>query len=438
MREREKKIKEVWEPENLIPIMKGYKPSVTRDHFFIPTIIPATCMIGYTLINGIGCGKIVHPLIHTEILCWILIWLLAWLFQYLFHATQMWRGRLFHILRIWLLFGLIGFFSTRRTLRFYILFEMALIPTLGMIFFFGYQPEKIQACKYLITYTVSGSLPLLVYILSQSKRIRVFFQLGGEKWVPLILTLAFMVKTPLYLLHIWLPKAHLEAPLVGSIILAGVLLKMGSYGFILFSLTLQPSNVTLCYLMLRATGRITCGLICCRQGDSKRLVAYSSVVHMGVVTIGVVSGSKVGMEASILIIIAHGFCRPMIFSVCFLLYKGSHSRLFIRNKKGLRRGTLSFLLFLLVCRNLGVPPTLGLWSEMFLLLSLYPWWSLGVCVFILSLITRIIYNIFFYTLTSQGKRETKKGEERPIFNLGFLNSITLLIIGWGSLSTFSL
>jgi len=405
----------------------------------MPTLLPVACLLTFTLAGEIGVGKITHPLIQTEILCWILIWLLAWLFQYLFHATQIWRGRFFHALSIWLLFGLIAFFSTKRTLLFYILFEIALIPTLGIIFFFGYQPEKIQACKYLMTYTVLGSLPLLVCILSQSRKMRVFFQLRwGQQWAPLALTLAFIVKTPIYLLHIWLPKAHLEAPLVGSMVLAGVLLKIGSYGFILFSLTLDPSRVTLCYFTLRATGRIACGLICCRQGDSKRLVAYSSVVHMGVVTIGIISGSKVGVQASVLMVISHGFCRPIIFAACFILYRSSHSRLFINNKKGIRRGTLPLLIFMLICGNLGVPPALGLWSEILLLLSIYPWWGISVCVFILSLVTRMIYNIFFYTLISQGKRESNKREEKPILNLGLLNTIILLRIRWGSLLVFSL
>lgn len=139
----------------------------------------------------------------------------------------------------------------------------------------------------------------------------------------------------------WLPKAHVEAPVAGSIVLAGVLLKLGSYGFIIFCPFFSNVILTI-YVYLSVLGAIYCSLVCLRNYDIKRLIAYSSVVHMGVVTIGVVRGNEIGYKCALIIVIAHGVCSPFIFSLAFYLYSCRHSRVISCNK-----GSISFPLIVL-------------------------------------------------------------------------------------------
>merc|ERR1719334_401111 len=209
-----------------------------------------------------------------------------------------------------------------------------------MVFFFGYQPEKLQASMYLLIYTVFSSLPLLLLFLRLSGYI-LFFPQGVVFWFVLFMTLGFIVKTPMYLVHVWLPKAHVEAPVAGSMVLAGILLKLGRYGLLLFCPHLGGSILYL-YLRLRVWGSIFCSLVCIRQADLKSLIAYSSVVHIGVVTVGIVRGLKVGYQCAIMIVIAHGVCSPIIFALAYLVYNSSHTRVISSNKGSLRTPVLSF------------------------------------------------------------------------------------------------
>merc|ERR1719348_327787 len=233
-----------------------------------------------------------------------------------------------------------------------------------MVFFFGYQPEKLQASMYLLIYTVFSSLPLLLLFLRLGGYI-LFFPQGVGFWFVLFITLGFIVKTPMYLVHVWLPKAHVEAPVAGSIVLAGILLKLGRYGLLLFCPHLGRSILYL-YLRLRVWGSIFCSLVCIRQADLKGLIAYSSVVHIGVVTVGVVRGVEIGYSCALLMVIAHGICSPILFALAYLVYNSSHRRVINNNKGRLATPILAFFLFLLLAINIGVPPSVNLWSEVYM------------------------------------------------------------------------
>lgn len=187
-------------------------------------------------------------------------------------------------------------FISRSIIGFYIFFEASLIPIFFIVLGWGYQPERLQASNYLMLYTVTGRLPLILRILSiyyRGGRIS-FFLSAYMSYAPIIyrdyilfffLIMAFLIKAPLYFVHLWLPKAHVEAPVAGSMILAGVLLKLGGYGLIRFFQILP----CLSFRLFRAFGTVAlwgggvCALICLRQTDVKALIAYSSVTHMGVI-----------------------------------------------------------------------------------------------------------------------------------------------------------
>ena len=300
----------------------------------------------------------------------------------------------------------VAFFCSRRRLSFYILFELSLLPTLAMVVLYGYQPEKLRAGGHLLLYTALRSLPLLLTLIGLPP----WFAAWGEALVPggvgaLALTVAFIVKSPIYGVHLWLPKAHVEAPVVGSMALAGILLKLGSFGLFLV-LPHVIRSVFVVYFLLRVWGSVSCGALCLRQWDLKRLVAYRSVVHMGVVGVGLYLGGEIGRGTALIIVVAHGVCSPIIFRYAFYLYQTTHSRLLSRCRGGLAGPVIRCLFFLLIAVNIGVPPFVNLWREVIMFTALLPLWTgawpaVGAAAFL-----GVAYGLFAFVRVTHGKESS--------------------------------
>ena len=316
-------------------------------------------------------------------------------FIFLFFLLVLWLCALirvqihFSLLYVFLAACVLLAIKTKSMILFYIFFEASAIPILLIIFIYGYQPEKLHATLFLLLYTVIRSLPLLLFILVSRSSLSM-----TARMVSIPMTLAFIVKTPIYLLHTWLPKAHVEAPVGGSMVLAGVLLKLGSYGLLIFLPFIKMNILLSFYYGMALLGSIIGSLICIRIGDIKLLIAYSSVVHIGVVRIGFIRGSELGYVCGLLMVMGHGLCSPFLFAVAFWLYENSHSRLFVNLNCAIPLAIS--MLMRLVALNIGVPPRLSLWSEVFISISVLSRKRYLFPSLLLFFFLGISYNLFLY------------------------------------------
>nr|YP_008854794.1 NADH dehydrogenase subunit 4 [Cherax cainii]AHA59376.1 NADH dehydrogenase subunit 4 [Cherax cainii]CDN96588.1 NADH dehydrogenase subunit 4 [Cherax cainii] len=358
-------------------------------------------------------------MLGADYLSWILIMLSVWVVMLMLYgsmgvkkASNFFSG--FLLVNLVLLLVLFLTFSSVNYLMFYISFESSLVPMLVLILGWGYQPERIQAGIYMLFYTLFASLPLLVSLLSLYELVgslNMDFLVSG----PSIFTLgalwyfctvfAFMVKLPLFMFHLWLPKAHVEAPVAGSMILAGVLLKLGGYGLIRVLGLFSEVNKMFSWLWmsLGILGGVVISLMCLRQVDMKSLIAYSSVAHMGLVLGGLVSMSSWGLNGALVVMVGHGLCSSGLFCLANMVYERLGSRSLMISK-----GLLSFMpsmglwWFLLAIGNMAAPPTLNLMGEISLIISVVSWSKLiMIGVGILSFFSAA-YTLYMYSLSQHG------------------------------------
>nr|YP_009058781.1 NADH dehydrogenase subunit 4 [Plexippus paykulli]AIM52647.1 NADH dehydrogenase subunit 4 [Plexippus paykulli] len=287
---------------------------------------------------------------------------------------------------------LMTFFS-KNMLMFYIMFELVLIPTMILITMNGKQPERLQASIYLIIYTVTASLPLLMTIIfTHYNNSFMFSSISMLKFSMVIfIMMAFLVKMPMYLTHLWLPKAHVEAPLEGSMILAAVLLKLGGYGIIRFMpLCISTINkINFWIISISLIGATATSMNCIRQKDLKSLIAYSSVAHMGFVLTGLFTLNYIGLMGSITMMIAHGLASSALFLLVNDLYYKYHSRNILMFKGLLTlMPNITFWWFMFMALNISAPPTINTLSEIMMMSSLIYWNNNSIImIFMMSLMT---------------------------------------------------
>nr|WOW98978.1 NADH dehydrogenase subunit 4 [Cixiidae sp.] len=294
--------------------------------------------------------------------------------------------------------------------NFYFFFESSILPVFFLILGWGYQPERLQSGYYLIFYTLFSSLPLLLCILSLTKSFGYFyFHFGYFNFNNLIcffLTFAFLVKFPMFFFHLWLPSAHVEAPVSGSMILAGVMLKLGGYGLIRMFLFLDLYILKSSYIFIGLSifGSFFISMICLIQSDLKILIAYSSVSHMSLVISGLFTLSSFGYLGSYFLMIGHGLISSGLFYIVGCLYNRFGTRsMFIL--KGLLNFMPSFSLFMFlfcIC-NMSCPPSLNLFSEICIVISLFMWCKLTMFLLFFSLFFTACYSIMIFSITQHGQ-----------------------------------
>ena len=308
-----------------------------------------------------------------------------------------------------LLVRLVFTFNTTNIIIFYFFFEWSLIPIFFIIIGWGYQPERLKASLSLFFYTLFASLPLLISIViiinwSGSVKLRIIITQGMPNFLWTITVLAFLVKFPMYFVHLWLPKAHVEAPVSGSIILAGVLLKLGGYGIIRLIRVTNIRIISSQIIALALIGGGILGVLCIVQRDIKVVIAYSSVVHIALVIAGRLRLTKWGFEGVLIIILAHGVCSSGIFAAANIIYERRHSRRFFFNSGLLnRRAIFRIVWFVLIVANFGGPFTYNLLGEILLILNLSSLAINSLSVVLFLSFFSAAYRLILYRSTNQGQ-----------------------------------
>ncbi len=308
------------------------------------------------------------------------------------------RAALFYAMLLLLEFGCLGVFTARDVILFYVFFEFTLIPLFFLIGIWGSDQRRYAAVKFFL-FTLAGSvltfLGLLAIVLwNYWKTDQITFSIpeltdslgrlaeqgqgmpvSVQVWIFLALMAGFAVKVPLFPLHTWLPLAHTEAPTAGSVFLAGVLLKIGTYGFVRFSIPMLPDAAIICtpwILCVAAVGIIYGALVALAQSDVKRLIAYSSVSHLGFCMLGIFALNPLGVQGATLQMVNHGISTGALFALVGMLYERYHTRR-IRDLGGIARRTpvLAFFMLLFTLSSIGLPGTNGFAGEFLLLVGMF-------------------------------------------------------------------
>nr|ASY98296.1 NADH dehydrogenase subunit 4 [Decimiana sp. JZ-2017] len=326
-------------------------------------------------------------------------------------------------------------FCSMNMMSFYFFFEGSLLPTLFLIFGWGYQPERLQAGIYLLFYTLFASLPLLMGLMYLYNKVNTldFFLMYNSNYTNVYLyismILAFLVKMPMFLVHLWLPKAHVEAPVSGSMILAGVLLKLGGYGLLRVYMFLKEIGMmmNLFWLSISLIGGFLISLMCLRQVDMKSLIAYSSVVHMGLVIGGLMTMNIWGFYMTFVLMIAHGLCSSGLFCLANMSYErlGSRNLMINSGLLNLMPG-LTLWWFLLSSCNMAAPPSLNLLGEIGLFNSMMGWmWMIMLMLMLISFFSAV-YTLYLYSYSQHGIYYSGLFSS----NSGYCREYLLLVLHW--------
>ena len=307
--------------------------------------------------------------------------------------------------------SLVFTFSTNRIILFYFFFEWSLIPIFFIILGWGYQLERIKSRFYLLLYTLFGSLPLLIFIIILINLnfslsiifIRNMVLLKRYNLYLSIMLMSFLVKFPIFFFHQWLPKAHVEAPVGGSMILAGVLLKLGGYGLIRLILFIKNEKFILLVIIFSLLGGSILRIVCLINRDIKVIIAYSSVVHIALIIVNTLSKNLWRILGAMVIMLAHGICSSGMFSCANIIYERSHSRRIMLNKAKLNLfPTVSLFWFILCIANFGGPFTLNLLGEILLIINLRTINFILLLMILLISFFSATYRIILYSNLQQG------------------------------------
>jgi NADH-quinone oxidoreductase subunit M len=359
------------------------------------------------------------------------------------------RVRLYYLFMVLMEWAMLGVFVAQDLFLFYIFWEVTLVPMYFLIGIWGAEDRIYAAVKFFL-YTMAGSLLMLLAILWLGNKAGTFslpdilakletgelsLSTSTARWLFLAFGIAFAIKVPMWPLHSWLPDAHVQAPTAGSVILAGVLLKMGTYGFVRFNLPLFPeaSKTFAPYVaVLAVIGIIYGAWVSYGQKDVKKLVAYSSISHLGFVMLGIFALNPAGIQGGILQMVNHGISTGGLFLLVGVLYERRHTKL-MSAFGGIWRAMplYSGIALVIVLSSMGLPGLNGFVGEFTILLgsagsSVLSWWFTFFAA--IGIILAAVYMLYMFNTVFMGALDKEENKRLPDLNWQELWSLVPILV----------